>query len=111
MIIKMQNSCYKNTNLSDSEEAYTKKQSIKGNDMRIKEDLKHESEILQKIRMYNSYMILLDKLTSNDSTIRKIEELTGFPIKIVELNNDILPVNIYSGGLYNRWNDTNITSI
>jgi hypothetical protein len=111
MIIKMQNSCYKNTNLSNSEKSYKKNQSIKGNDMRITEDLIHESEILQKIRKYNSYMILLDKLTTNDSTIMKIEELTRFPMKIVELNNYILPVNIYSGGLYNRWNDTIITFI
>ena len=84
-----------------------------GFDMHIKENKIYEYTLLEQIAIYQSYMILVNRLKlPSVSNEEKLDAIYKFPITIgptTDLQNkEIQIVNIYSGGLYNNWNDSDI---
>jgi len=84
-----------------------------GYDTHITENKIYEYTLLEQIAIYHSYMILLNRLKlPTISNEEKLDTLYKFPIVIGSTrdlqNNEIQTVNIYSGGLYNNWNDSDI---
>lgn len=80
-----------------------------GHDTHIKENKIYEYSLLEQIAIYHSYMILLNRIKlpsiSNDE---KLDMICQYPITANLQNKEIKIVNIYSGGLYNNWNDSDI---
>jgi len=84
-----------------------------GFDMHIKENKIYQYTLLEQIAIYQSYMILVNRLKlPSVSNEEKLDAIYKFPITIgptMDLQNkEIQIVNIYSGGLYNNWNDSDI---
>jgi len=80
-----------------------------GYDTHITENKIYEYTLLEQIAIYQSYMILVNRLKlpsiSNEEKLNKIDH---FPITADLQNKEFRIVNIYSGGLYNNWNNSDI---
>jgi len=96
--------------------SYLKKNlnNISGNDMHILENTTENTDTLEKIIRNSILFSLVKSLESNISDIDKLEELKSKSYVLnnsfsnsIGLNNDINPITISSGGLFDKWNSEN----
>jgi hypothetical protein len=85
---------------------------MSGNDMHISENSLENAYQLEKIIRNSILFSLLKSLETNDSEINKIEELNmnsyllnNSLLNNIGLKDNIKPLNICSGGLFDKWNN------
>ena len=83
-----------------------------GYDTHITENKIYEYTLLEQIAIYHSYMIVVHRLKlPTISNEEKLDTLNKCSITADLQKKDIRIVNIYSGGLFNNWNNSDIKYI
>jgi len=83
-----------------------------GYDTHITENKIYEYTHLEQIAIYHSYMIVVHRLKlPTISNEEKLDTLNKCLITADLQKKDIRIVNIYSGGLFNNWNNSDIKYI